>query len=109
VHETIRLLTNSADVPLFVWIEPWAEEIQIPTGHTYKFVGSGTEKGELEVENRDHVAIVYGWPTSTLTVFDGDTTIWETDNPVPPVPSGVSVKSFVKQLFHSPRNEEASE
>jgi len=101
MFEKTTNLTNASSTDQIVWIEPWCEEIKLPPGKTFEFKGRGIEDGALEIEERDGLVIVYGWPTCFMSVTCDRKTIWEIDLAVPSVPSGTTVKGFVKGLFHS--------
>jgi hypothetical protein len=79
-------LTNKRDLDLRLILEPWAEEITLPSCKSLRLVASSEQTGELEIEVRDDGAIVYGWPGATLSVFDGQKAIWKSYAPVPSFP-----------------------
>ena len=98
-HEHKIEIVNDADAALPVWIEPWAEEVQVPPHETFTFVAVGSQPGELKVEQSDSRAVVYGWPSSTLSVFHENQLVWQVDLAVPDIPEGMSTQSFVRALF----------
>ncbi len=53
MFEKTTSFTNSAAVEQTIWIEPWCEELKIPSGATFEFKGRGTQDGEIEIEQRD--------------------------------------------------------
>ena len=98
-HEHRREITNDNDGPLPIWIEPWAEEVQIPPRETFTFVARGDQPGELEFEETNSGIVLYGWPSSTLSVFHENKLVWQIDLAVPDIPAGMSMRSFVDAMF----------
>jgi hypothetical protein len=91
------------------WMEPWCEEIIIPAGQTFTFKGRGTDDGEIEIEKRDEGIIVYGWPTSVLSVECDGQIFWKAYFEVPPIPQGMTIRDFAKVMFHQNRFDDQSE
>ncbi len=110
MHESTKTISNTGAEPLRVWLEPWAEEVAIPPGGTFRFHGVGEEPGEIEVEQRDQgFFILYSWPSSRLTIYHEDKVVWEDFGvAVPPVPEGMTMSSFAKMLFHSQESPQQS-
>jgi hypothetical protein len=100
MFERIVTYTNVTTGDQIVWMEPWCEEIRIPSGKTFTFTGHGTEDGEIEIEKRDEGIIVYGWPTSMVNVVCDGQTVWTAYFAVPQIPPGMTIRGFVKCLFH---------
>jgi len=92
-------LTNSSSSVITLLLEPWAEEIQIPRGKTFTIEGHGDQQGVLCFEHTDAGTIVYGWASSTVTIFDENGVVWDAYAPVPPLPKGASMQSFTKDIF----------
>jgi len=87
---------------MLVWLEPWVEEILIPPGAEFRFVGVGEQPGELQIEESDGRRIVYSWPTSCLTVYQGKEIVWKDfGSLVPPIPEGMSMPNFVRLMPRS--------
>ena len=102
VYESTKEILNTEPDPLRVWLEPWVEEVVIPPGVAFRFVGLGEQPGELQIERQDKRLVLCSWASSRLTVYHGNEVVWnDVGMPVPPVPDGMSTASFVKQIFHA--------
>ena len=102
MNESTEVIRNSASEPLRVWLEPWVEEILIPPGSEFRFVGVGEQPGQLLVEELDDRRIVYSWPTSRLTIYHGEEIVWrDFGTPVPLVPDGMSMSEFSDLMFRT--------
>lgn len=109
MHESTKTISNTGAEPLRVWLEPWAEEVPIPPGETFRFLGVGEQPGELELEQQNQDMILYSWSSSRLTVYRNDEVVWEDFGlPVPAVPEGMAMSSFVKSVFHPQESPEQS-
>jgi hypothetical protein len=100
MFEDTKTFTNTSDSDQAAWIEPWCEEIPIPTGKTLVFTGRGSSEGEIEIEACEGGIVVYGWSSSTINVECDGEKIWQAYFEVPPLPPGMTVKGFAKMLFH---------
>jgi hypothetical protein len=101
MHEAVRHVRNTGTNPLHVLIEPWAEEVDIPPGATYRFVGRAEHNGDWEVELQASSVTLYGWASSMLFIYQGDQLLLDMPVAVPGVPEGSSMSSFVKLMFGS--------
>ncbi len=99
-------LRNTQQVPLRVWFEPWCEEIWIEPNCAVELNATGEDEGQLEVEYDGGVAVVFGWPSSSLQAVQDGQTIWESYFPHPPIPKEATSKSFIKGLFWAPPEQE---
>jgi len=98
-------VTSSLDIgnmPTKVWFEPWGMPIVFPAGTSLKLVAEGQAQGNLEIVNRDGEIFVYAWPTSVLKVYQDDQVVQSFFPPVPNVPTGWTVRSFVDKMFGDP-------
>ena len=78
---------NSCREARRLWIEPWGDEIVMAPGVTFEIVANGPVEDCLEVANGDSDMTVYGWPRSTLAVFQSGEIIREYQIPAPSTPS----------------------
>jgi hypothetical protein len=99
------LITNGRETARMLRMEPWGEEVMIPPGATAKLIATGEEPGELHIEDADSLLIIYGWPSSQLTLFCDEEKMWESYPPAPAVPNKMDMRSFVKFMFHSKNQE----
>ena len=100
-EETTTVANDGLD-PVELWIEPWAESIVVPPGKQLRISGRSDQDGAFEVKWTASGVVVYGWPGSTITVYDGNVVMRVCDIPVPEIPSGTSVKGFVSAVFGEP-------
>lgn len=70
-------------------VEPWGEQIQLPTDQPYEVVATGPAPSCLRVEFEPTRFVVYGWPGSTLIVLKDGQTVVECSIPVPAIPKGI--------------------
>jgi hypothetical protein len=60
-------LTNSRDLDLIVWLEPWGEQHRLVSGATLTILAEGPSGDTLEIEHRENGFTVYGWPGSVIS------------------------------------------
>lgn len=89
-----RSITNTGPAPLPVWIEPWAEEFQIPPGSEAVFIAESSCEGRLEVLEEGQIS-VFAWSGANMTIEIEGITVWASYASVPPLPSGMSVRQFL--------------
>ena len=86
-------IQNSLTTPVCLRLEPWGEEIAFPAGAMFNILASGPVGDCLEVEHQPECVVVYGWPGSTLRVFDGEILVQDCSIPVPPTPLRAPLES----------------
>jgi hypothetical protein len=99
MHEVIRHIRNTGMRPLSLWIEPWAHEVVVPPGATYRLVGRAEHVGEFEFKLTAAGVTIYGWPSSVFQLYCDEQLLDESPVPVPGIPAGTSMASFVGMLF----------
>ncbi len=63
-------LTNTHDRVLTVNLQPWNRQHLLQPGKSCEIVVEGAAAGAVELEwSRERVTL-YGWPSSTVTVFE---------------------------------------
>src|SRR5260221_8971941 len=77
---------NSSRSSRKLWIEPWGDEISMPPGVTFSIVAKGPVGDCLEVAIGDSELVVYGWPQSTLAIFQAGELVREYQTPAPSTP-----------------------
>lgn len=80
-------LSNDYSEPITLCLEPWGDEILIPSKATFEIVAEGPKGDGLEVACEERRVTVWGWSGSTLSVFHDGTKLIECAIPVPPVPA----------------------
>jgi len=91
----------TAEAPLVVCVEPWPEEVVVPAGRRYDFVGESSQPGEIEMRwTADGGAVIYLWPGSTVHAIDEGKVVWRGGEfAVPNLPAGLTTRQFVDELF----------
>ncbi|MDQ0475397.1 hypothetical protein [Labrys wisconsinensis] len=99
LHRDVYELRNIDAEPVAVLAEPWVEVFVAGPGETLRFVASSGVPGAFETEHRGREIVLHGWPGSMLEVFRDDRSVYRSTAPVPPLPSGMSMRTFVDLLF----------
>ena len=102
VFEDVQEITNSGPEPLQVWFEPWGMPHALPPGESFRVVGHSPQPGRMEVVMADGSVAVYGWPGSTLRVYNGKTLVDDFNIVFPELPPGMSPRAFVEFMFGGP-------
>ena len=102
VFEDTRVVANTGPGPLQVWFEPWGMPHTLRPGESFRVVGRSSQPGEMEVVEADGSVAVYGWPGSTLRVYNGDVLVDDFSSVFPELPPGMSPRSFVEFMFGGP-------
>ena len=80
----------------------------LPPGQVFRVVGCSPHEGHLEfIQSKNGIAI-FGWPGSTLKVFNGESLIDDFCTVFPELPPGMTARSFVDFLFGGPGGPKAS-
>jgi hypothetical protein len=94
---------NSSAASIHFYLEPWGEVFDMPAGAVFEVrCEATTDEAAPQVEYGEQSITVYGWPGSTLQVFQGDVELGAGTQPrfrVPGVPPGMNVTQFVKSMF----------
>ena len=72
MFEDTQVVANPGPGPLKVWFEPWGMPHLLPPGELFRIIGRSTKPGRMEVVETEDSVAVYGWPGSTLRVYNGD-------------------------------------
>jgi hypothetical protein len=79
-----------------VVIEPWGHPIEVMPGQTLTVMASGEAEGQLELQIEGSTTYVWAWPSATVRVVDVGAEILTLNTPVPDIPAGMTVRSFVE-------------
>jgi hypothetical protein len=93
-------LSNVGPQKLLVWLEPWAEEIEVPSGSTIALRVEGKESTPVEIESTaDHI-VVWASAGQTARVYIDDRE-QESASASLPVPGGFegSTKELLNMMF----------
>jgi hypothetical protein len=86
IHTQRLRVSNYGSEPITLCLEPWADEIPVPSKVTFEIVAEGPDGNCLEVTYRERRISVYGWSGSVLSVFHEGDRLVECAIPVPPTP-----------------------
>jgi hypothetical protein len=89
---------NASDRVIEVWLEPWGDFVPLGAGAAIRVAATADAAGELEVVWRPSDVTVYAWPTASVRVFAADGAELKAGAftvPVPAVPPGATVRSFL--------------
>jgi len=88
-NHTQRLrVSNIYSEPIILCLEPWADEILIPSKVSFEIVAEGPKGDHLEVTFEERRVSVYGWSGSILSVFQDGEKLLECAIPAPRTPRG---------------------
>lgn len=76
-------LSNRTDEPLRLWVEPWAEELVIPPGITWRVVCDAPRPEPIPVEVHREFIVVHGVTQSLVRIYLGQQLLWESRPPLP--------------------------
>jgi hypothetical protein len=99
MYEVVSRVRNDGSDDRVVVVEPWGMPLRLEPGHTFKLIARAPAIGEFEIVEESDGVVVYGWPGSTVDVFDGDVLLHQFATPVPPVPPNQSVKGFLDVML----------
>jgi hypothetical protein len=102
MHRSSKTITNESDSVTTVCFEPWGLQQPLAPGRSFQVVATAEQPGELEIVEERHGFVVFAWPTCTLKVFSADELFEDLCVPVPGVPSGLSVRSFLGAVLDRP-------
>src|ERR1700730_5845533 len=101
--ESSILVTNSSSSPLVFHLEPWGEQIEMPSGVTFSVLAEAEVEGVFEIERFEEELIVWAWPTAVVKVFcsgeEGGPSAGMRRPAVPAVPEGQRVSSFLRGVL----------
>jgi hypothetical protein len=96
-------VTNSTDRMLVFHLEPWGEQVEMPSGARFLITAEAEQQGSFELEHGENEIVVWGWPGAVAKVFcDGKeiSVISGVERlAVPSVPEGQSVSSFLRSML----------
>ena len=102
VFEDRQVVDNPGPGPLQVWFEPWAMPHALPPGELFRVIGQSSLAGRMEVVWADRSVAVYGWPGSTIRVFNGEVLVDDFTIVFPELPPSLSTRGFVEFMFGGP-------
>jgi hypothetical protein len=97
--ESTETVENEGTAELVLVVEPWARTYSLPPRSTYIVRAKSGVPGALEVERDQEHIVCWAWPGSTVEVWSGEQLLDSLDRPVPEVPKGMSVRSFLSRMY----------
>lgn len=98
-YKTSLSIANLREREIVLYLEPWGEQIAMPTGVTFQIVAKAERQGDVEIQYEEEGIVVWGWEGSVLDVFCNGKAVSVNHPQVPPVPKGTSVSSFIRSLL----------
>ena len=98
-HSATIKLDNPLDKPIRVWFEPWGDFRDLQPGQDFDLEFHGSVAGEPEISRIEEGFVVCGWPSATLTVKSAGFEVVNFTVPVPDVPPGMKVSSFLEHIL----------
>ena len=97
--ESIYELRNETDELLVVWLEPWGSNWDLVPGEQLRVTANSPEAGTWQAERKANSITLYAWPGCTLQVFRNGVLVYTSDFPVPGLPPGINMQTFVGVIF----------
>jgi hypothetical protein len=104
-HSATLKLENPTNELLRVWFEPWGDFRELQPGEQFDLAFRGNISGEPEVKRNEEGFVVCAWPSATLTVRSAGSEVVSFTVPVPDVPTGMSVSSFLETMLRKSSDE----
>jgi hypothetical protein len=84
-------------------LEPWGEQLEMPSGATFTVTAEAEQQGSFEVEHGENEITLWTWPSAIVRIYCGGEEIGISDGlerpAVPPVPDGKNVSSFLRAVL----------
>src|SRR5215213_8218435 len=66
-------ITNARGSILMFNLEPWGEQIEMPSGATFNVTAEAEQQGSFEIEHGENEITLWAWPSAVVKVFcEGD-------------------------------------
>ena len=62
-------VTNSSERTVLFQLEPWGEQLDMPTGVRFVITAEAEQQGSFEVEHGENEITVWAWPSAVVKVF----------------------------------------
>ncbi len=102
-HTTSINISNASAREIIFNLEPWGEQIKMPTGFTFNIVAESEQEGSFEVEYGEGEIIVWARPSAVVKVFcDGKEIGVESGvarPAVPAVPERQTTSTFLRSML----------
>src|SRR5215216_37201 len=96
-------VTNASGRELIFQLEPWGEQIMMPSGAIFNVTAEAEQRGSFEVEHGENEITLWAWPSAIVKIFGGGEEVGisaELERPaVPPVPGGQNVSSLLRAVL----------
>lgn len=77
-------LFNHTSTPKSLWMEPWGEELALPSKISWKLTCEGTDPKNVSVDFHEDGIAIYGIPKAIMRVHADDEVVWECFQPFDP-------------------------
>jgi len=99
MFERTESVANTGSEVLEVHLEPWGCIHLLQPRQVLRVVARGADDGDFEVVRTPDTVTVFAWPGTTAKAFEGGVLVQDLSTPVPEVPHGMSMRSFVATMF----------
>jgi hypothetical protein len=98
------MVTNSRDVPVEVWFEPWGMSYMLAEGDSFQLKIESEIEGQIEIVDSDDSIAVYAFPTSTIKILQNELLVDDLNVKFPKsaMPNNMSTKDMIGFLFEGP-------
>ena len=90
-------VSNTSARTITFHLEPWGEQIAMPSGSTFKIIAESEQEGSFEVEDGEAEMIIWAWPGAVAKVFCDGKEVGNTSgvarSAVPEIPEGQTTSS----------------
>lgn len=95
-------VSNAGSSSIFLWLEPWANEVEVPTGATatLRIVNDSVQSDSLEIEDTGEHVVIWAAGGDCIEVYI-DGVLQDTGSASNPVPDmfGTATKSLLGIVF----------
>ena len=106
-HSALFKLENPSEKPVRVLFEPWGDFRELQPGQCFDLEFHASVSGEPEIKRIEEGFVVCAWPSAVLTVKSAGSEVVKFTFPVPDVPPGTKVSSFLELMFGKSSRDES--
>jgi hypothetical protein len=104
-YSTSITISNAVARELTLRLEPWADEIKLLPGASFKIIAEAENEGSLEFEYGEDEIIVWAWPSSIVRIISNGEEVGDFAGilrpTAPSVPEGQTMSDFIRSTFKS--------
>lgn len=83
-EHTVLELFNHTSKPKLFWMEPWGEELVLPTGISWKLTCEGATPAMVSIDFHEEGMTIYGIPRAIMRIRADEEVVWECFQPFDP-------------------------